>query len=72
MSQGQATRVISGLYPGAQDLEEGQVPEEHPLVLRTAAWLQENAEAPGALRRLLIEEQDHLLRGLRAQAAAQV
>ncbi len=71
MSQGQATRVISGLYPGAQDLEEGQVPEEHPLVLRTAAWLQENAEAPAALRRLLIEEQDHLLRGLRAQAAAQ-
>ncbi|WP_218220069.1 aminopeptidase N [Nesterenkonia sp. Act20] len=71
MSQGQATRVISGLYPGAQDLEDGQVPEEHPLVLRTTAWLQENSEAPAALRRLLIEEQDHLLRGLRAQAAAQ-
>ncbi|GAA1148176.1 aminopeptidase N [Nesterenkonia lutea] len=71
MSQGQATRVISGLYPGAQDLEEGQVPEDHPLVLRTARWLTENAEAPGALRRLLIEEQDHLLRALRAQSAAQ-
>ncbi|MGJ9371994.1 aminopeptidase N [Nesterenkonia sp. CF4.4] len=71
MSQGQATRVVSGLYPGAQDLEVGEEPTEHPLALRTGRWLQENPDAPAALRRLLIEEQDQLLRGLRAQAAAQ-
>ncbi|MCH8564957.1 aminopeptidase N [Nesterenkonia sp. LB17] len=71
MSQGQATRVVSGLYPGAQDLDAGAEPTEHPLALRTQRWLDENADAPAALRRLLIEEQDQLLRGLRAQAAAQ-
>ncbi|KUG58140.1 aminopeptidase N [Nesterenkonia jeotgali] len=70
MSQGQATRVVSGLYPGAQDLDPGQEPEQHPLAQRTEAWLQENGDAPAALRRLLIEEHDQLLRGLRAQAAA--
>ncbi|PRZ16175.1 aminopeptidase N [Nesterenkonia sandarakina] len=71
MSQGQATRVVSGLYPGTQDLDPGEEPAEHPVALRTGRWLQENADAPAALRRLLIEEQDQLLRGLRAQAAAQ-
>ena len=71
MSQGQATRVISGLFPGSQDLEVGQEPEEHPVAVQTQRWLQDHPEAPAALRRLMIEEQDHLLRSLRAQAAAQ-
>lgn len=70
MSQGQATRVVSGLFPGARDLAEGQQPEEHPAARQVAAWLDEHPQAPAALRRILREEQDHLLRGLRAQQAA--
>ncbi|MDZ5077972.1 aminopeptidase N [Nesterenkonia sp. HG001] len=70
MSQGQATRVVSGLYPGVQDLAAGQSPEEHPAARRTAEWLRAHDDAPAALRRILIEEQDGLLRGLRAQQAA--
>ncbi|GAB3188878.1 aminopeptidase N [Nesterenkonia suensis] len=70
MSQGQATRVVSGLYPGTQDLAVGQEPEDHPVVRRTAEWLRTHGTAPAALRRILIEEQDHLLRGLRAQQSA--
>ena len=70
MSQGQATRVAQGLFPGSQVLSEGQDPSEHPTVRRTEQWLAERSGAPAALRRVLIEEQDHLLRGLRAQQRA--
>ncbi|WP_120005219.1 aminopeptidase N [Nesterenkonia muleiensis] len=69
MTQGQATRVVRGLFPGSQDLGAGQHPDQHPVAQRTRRWLEENAEAPGALRRILIEEEDQLLRSLRAQAA---
>ncbi|MDS2171707.1 aminopeptidase N [Nesterenkonia sp. CL21] len=70
MSQGQATRVVAGLFPGAQDLTAGEKPQEHPTARRTADWLAAHQDAPAALRRLLIEEQDHLLRSLRAQQSA--
>jgi len=52
------------------DLEPGQDPDRHPLLARTALWLSTPAGAPAALRRILVEERDHLLRALRAQAAA--
>ncbi|RJU00159.1 aminopeptidase N [Arthrobacter frigidicola] len=61
-----ATRVVRGLYPGRQDLQ-GR-PEEHPVLLATDGWLAANPDAPGALRRILVEERDHLLRSLTAQA----
>ncbi len=61
-----ATRVVRGLYPGRQDLQG--VPEEHPVVAATDRWLTANAGAPAALRRILLEERDQLLRALRAQA----
>ena len=32
------------------------------------AWLAENADAPGALRRLVVEQRDHLARDLRVRA----
>lgn len=67
MSQGQATRVIGGLYPGSQDLAEGQRPADHPAAVLSQTWLDEHQEAPAALRRIVLEEQDHLLRALRAQ-----
>ncbi|WP_150462569.1 aminopeptidase N [Nesterenkonia ebinurensis] len=60
MTQGQATRVVQGLFP-----EPSQSAAE-----RTEQWLAEHPEAPAALRRLILEEQDHLLRALRVQAAA--
>ncbi|MDR8018633.1 aminopeptidase N [Nesterenkonia aerolata] len=71
MSQGQATRVIDGLFPMEQKLPTGTAPEDHPMARRTARWLTENPDAPAALRRLLIESEDALLRSLRAQQAAQ-
>ncbi|MDO5492118.1 MAG: aminopeptidase N [Nesterenkonia sp.] len=70
MSQGQATRVVDGLFPLAQDLPAGTDPVDHPVARRTARWLEEHHDAPAALRRLLIESEDALLRSLRAQRAA--
>lgn len=66
-----SARIVRGLYPGGQDLEPGGSPEAHPVVQLTDAWLSEHADAPQSLRRIVLEERDHLLRGLRAQAAAQ-
>ncbi|MDQ0734640.1 aminopeptidase N [Arthrobacter agilis] len=64
-----ASRIVRGLYPGHQDLDGA--PDRHPVVVRTDAWLLAHADAPAALRRIIIEERDHLLRSLRAQARAQ-
>ncbi|MBG6226002.1 aminopeptidase N [Arthrobacter sp. CAN_A2] len=61
-----ASRIVRGLYPGHQDLD-GE-PGHHPVVLRTDAWLDANRDAPAALRRIVVEERDHLFRSLRAQA----
>ncbi|WP_188667623.1 aminopeptidase N [Tersicoccus solisilvae] len=64
-----ATRLVRGLFPPVQDAVPGQDPPEHPLVRRSARWLSEHEEAPAALRRIVIEEQDSLVRALRAQSA---
>ncbi|MDQ0869408.1 aminopeptidase N [Arthrobacter sp. V1I9] len=64
-----SSRIVRGLYPLAQDLAEGAEPADHPVILRTDEWLAENAEAPRALRRIVIEQRSHLLRALTAQAA---
>ncbi|MEG9248131.1 aminopeptidase N [Arthrobacter sp. Soc17.1.1.1] len=61
-----ASRIVRGLYPGHQDLDGA--PDRHPVVVRTDAWLAEHADAPAALRRIIVEERDHLVRSLRAQA----
>ncbi|MCC3269336.1 aminopeptidase N [Arthrobacter gengyunqii] len=68
-SIGQATRVVTGLFPGAQDLPEHMVPADHPVLVASMDWLEANPQAPAALRRIIIEQQDQLLRALRAQAA---
>lgn len=65
-----SARIVRGLYPGAQDLEPGMVPEDHPVLTMTDTWLSSHAEAPRSLRRIVLEERDHLMRSLRAQAAA--
>ncbi|MET4061409.1 aminopeptidase N [Arthrobacter sp. UYP6] len=68
-SIGQASRVVNGLFPGAQDLPEHMVPADHPVLVASMDWLEANPQAPAALRRLIVEQQDQLLRALRAQAA---
>jgi aminopeptidase N len=65
-----ATRIVRGLYPSAQDLPAGTLPEHHPVVRRTDTWLAANADAPRALRRIIVEQRSHLLRALAAQAQA--
>ncbi|KQQ98734.1 aminopeptidase N [Arthrobacter sp. Leaf141] len=64
-----ASRIVRGLYPSAQDLAPGTEPAEHPVLRRTDSWLEANADAPRALRRIIIEQRSHLLRALTAQAA---
>ncbi|XAS69193.1 aminopeptidase N [Micrococcaceae bacterium Sec5.7] len=66
-----ASRIIRGLYPAAQDLGPALLsPEQHPVIVRTDSWLEEHADAPRALRRIIIEQRSHLDRALRAQAAS--
>ena len=65
-----SARIVRGLYPGDQDLAEGSVPEDHPVLVLTDSWLDEHAGSPQSLRRIVVEERDHLLRALRAQQAA--
>ncbi|WP_105030657.1 aminopeptidase N [Arthrobacter ruber] len=65
-----AGRIVRGLYPGHQDLDgspDGD-PARHAVVVRTDRWLAAHADAPAALRRIIVEERDHLLRSLRSQA----
>jgi aminopeptidase N len=52
-----ARRLVVGLFPSSDSLAE------------VDGWLDANADAPGALRRLLIEQRDHLARDLRVRAA---
>ncbi|MEW1980100.1 aminopeptidase N [Citricoccus sp. NPDC079358] len=70
-SNGLATRTIVGLFPSAQDALPGTADDQasHPVVLAAHAWLQEHPDSPRALRRIVIEEADDVLRALRAQAA---
>lgn len=64
-----ASRIVRGLYPAGQDLADGMDPAAHPVLRRTDEWLEANAGAPAALRRIIVEQRDHLLRALTAQAA---
>ncbi len=63
-----ASRLVAGLFPSDQDLPPASVPDEDPIVQRAGLWLSEHPDAPRALRRIVIEQRDHLLRALTAQA----
>ncbi|HEY4615431.1 MAG TPA: M1 family aminopeptidase, partial [Citricoccus sp.] len=69
-SNGLASRTIEGLFPGAQDAVPGgpEAQDDHPVVVAARRWLQEHPEAPAALRRIVIERTDDLVRSLQAQA----
>ncbi|QMU98026.1 aminopeptidase N [Microbacterium esteraromaticum] len=51
-----AQRLVLGLFPAAETTEA------------VDAWLEQNADAPGALRRLVIESRDDLARDLRVRS----
>ncbi|MFD6222090.1 aminopeptidase N [Nocardia asteroides] len=51
-----ARRLVLGLFPAADSLDA------------VDTWLADNADAPGALRRLVLEQRDHLARDLRVRA----
>ncbi|MBW0274057.1 aminopeptidase N [Nocardia sp. MH4] len=51
-----ARRIVLGLFPATDSLDQ------------VDAWLAANADAPGALRRLVVEQRDHLARDLRVRA----
>jgi aminopeptidase N len=52
-----ARRLVTGLFPSSDSLEP------------VDAWLAANADAPASLRRLVVEQRDHLARELRVRAA---
>lgn len=52
-----ARRLVVGLFPSS----DSSAPAD--------AWLAENEDAPAALRRLIVEQRDHLARDLRVRAA---
>lgn len=64
-----AGRIVRGLFPRGAVLSEGMAPAGHPLYLRAEAWLNTNPNAARGLIRIIREENDSLLRSLRAQAA---
>ncbi|ELT44063.1 aminopeptidase N [Arthrobacter nitrophenolicus] len=67
-----ASRIVRGLFPLNQDLAEGMAPADHPVLRRTDDWLAASADAPRALRRIIVEQRSHLLRALTAQDAVVV
>ena len=64
-----ATRMIRGLYPRALDAQAASSAEENPTLVATQNWLNENSQAPGALRRIMTELLDDARRALKLQAA---
>ena len=52
-----ARRLVRGLFPASDSLAP------------VDAWLADNAAAPAALRRIVVEQRDHLARDLRVRAA---
>jgi aminopeptidase N len=61
-----ATILARGLFP-AGSLGPGEPPAAHPVGRQARAWLDEHADAPAALRRIVVEQLDDLERALRAQ-----
>nr|WP_306238601.1 aminopeptidase N [Ornithinimicrobium sp. HY1745] len=64
-----ASILVTGLFPRG-DLAAGNQPDEAPSLLAAQTWLEQHQDAPKALRRIVIEQTDHLRRALRVQASA--
>ena len=61
-----SSRLVRGLFPRARGAVVAGI-DAHPEVSAATAWLEANGDAPAALRRIVIEELDHLRRDLAAQ-----
>ncbi|MFC6703882.1 ERAP1-like C-terminal domain-containing protein [Flexivirga alba] len=60
-----AARLATELFPRT-NLTDGDI-IDNPVVQAAQAWLNEHEDAPTALRRIVIEQLDHVRRRLRAQ-----
>ncbi len=60
-----AARLATGLFPRT-NITDGDV-LDNPVVQAADAWLDQHADAPTALRRIVIEQLDHVRRRLDAQ-----
>jgi aminopeptidase N len=65
-SQVMASLLAQGLFPSG-DLRPGGTVDANPVVAEARGWLAARPDAPSALRRIVIEQTDHLQRALRAQ-----
>ncbi|HET8795368.1 MAG TPA: aminopeptidase N, partial [Arthrobacter sp.] len=65
-----ASRVVRGLFPTNQEITAGEEPADHPVIRTADNWLETHSGSPAALRRIVIEQRDHLLRALTAQAVS--
>ncbi|WP_026533980.1 aminopeptidase N [Arthrobacter sp. H14] len=65
-----ASRVVRGLFPASQEITAGEEPADHPVIRTADKWLETHSGSPTALRRIVIEQRDHLLRALTAQAVS--
>ncbi|GAB3525412.1 aminopeptidase N [Arthrobacter monumenti] len=65
-----ASRVVRGLFPASQEVTAGEEPSDHPVIQTADKWLETHTSSPTALRRIVIEQRDHLLRALTAQTAS--
>lgn len=65
-----ATRTINGLFPMNQKPITGgpDAQTKHPSLVQLDAWLAQHPDAPGALRRILVERRADLAHRLIAQA----
>ncbi|MBY5161038.1 aminopeptidase N [Salsipaludibacter albus] len=63
-----ARRLVVGLFPPVRDVRPGRSPADHPTVRAVDAWLDDHADGAAALRRLVLEQRDQLVRSLAAQA----
>jgi aminopeptidase N len=60
-----AARLATGLFP-RPSIADGYA-AENPVVRAAQDWLDQHEDAPAALRRIVIEQLDHVRRRLRAQ-----
>jgi len=62
-----ATRLVEGLFPAVEGVELDADPADDDVVTAARGWLDSHPEAPGALRRLILERADLARRHVRAQ-----
>ncbi|MCH6470441.1 aminopeptidase N [Sinomonas terrae] len=65
-----ASRIVTGFFPDS-DLGPDGSPGDDGVLKLADSWLAQHVDAPQALRRILVEQRDHLRRALVAQSRSQ-